>query len=105
MAGAIATNRRRGGSRIANGDNRDQPMIGREIIRVNSVASTMDEIADLANAGVVEGAVVITEEQTAGRGTGDHRPLEWTAGAVHFRELLGRAGHHLCDGEQVTTDV
>jgi BirA family biotin operon repressor/biotin-[acetyl-CoA-carboxylase] ligase len=68
MAGAIATNRRRGGSRITNGDNRDQPMIGREIIRVNSVASTMDEIADLANAGVDEGAVVITEEQTAGRG-------------------------------------
>ena len=43
-------------------------MIGREIIRLGSVGSTMDVVANLAADGAVEGVVVIADEQTSGRG-------------------------------------
>ncbi len=51
-------------------------VIGREIIRLDSVGSTMDEVASLAANGTAEGLVVVAEEQTAGRGRGGRT---WTA--------------------------
>ena len=42
---------------------------GHEIHRLARCASTMDEARVLARAGAAEGAVVVAEEQTAGRGT------------------------------------
>ena len=51
-------------------------VVGRRLIRLGTVGSTMDEAARLAAAGEPEGTVVAAEAQTAGRGrTG--RP--WTA--------------------------
>ena len=43
-------------------------LVGRRLIRLGAVASTMDEAARLAAAGEPEGTVVIAAEQTAGRG-------------------------------------
>ena len=43
-------------------------MIGREIIRLASVPSTMDLIDDYARAGAREGLVLVADHQTAGRG-------------------------------------
>jgi BirA family biotin operon repressor/biotin-[acetyl-CoA-carboxylase] ligase len=43
-------------------------MIGREIIRLGRVASTMDVLDEYARAGESQGLVVVANEQTAGRG-------------------------------------
>ena len=43
-------------------------IVGRRIHHYDKIGSTMDEARLLACAGAAEGAVVITEEQTAGRG-------------------------------------
>lgn len=51
-------------------------VIGREIIRLASIGSTMDEVARLAANGAEEGVVVVAEEQTAGRGRGGRT---WTS--------------------------
>ena len=51
-------------------------VIGQRIIRRQTVASTMDEIAALAQNGEPEGTVVVAETQTAGRGRGGR---EWQA--------------------------
>lgn len=51
-------------------------MIGREIIRLDSVSSTMDVVASHAASGAAEGLVVLANEQTAGRGRGGRA---WTA--------------------------
>ena len=46
-------------------------IVGRDIYRRESLESTMDEAKRLAENGAPEGAVVIAEEQTAGRGRFD----------------------------------
>ena len=43
-------------------------VVGRRIVRLVTVGSTMDEVARLAAAGEAEGTVVVAESQTAGRG-------------------------------------
>ncbi len=43
-------------------------VIGRRVVQVGSVGSTMDEVAALADAGDPEGTVVVAEYQEAGRG-------------------------------------
>jgi hypothetical protein len=43
----------------------------------------------------------VRREQTAKRGSGSGRPLEWTVGALRFPAQRA----DLVDGEQVTTDV
>lgn len=64
------------------------PVIGKEIIRLPSVASTMDEIARMASLGAAEGLVVVADEQTAGRGRGG-RPWHAPPGAgLLFSVLL-----------------
>ena len=45
-----------------------QPIIGREIIRLDSVDSTNTYLMSLAAQGAEEGLVVIADRQTAGRG-------------------------------------
>lgn len=45
-----------------------QPIIGREIIRLDSVDSTNTHLMSLAAQGAEEGLVVIADRQTAGRG-------------------------------------
>lgn len=45
-------------------------MIGREIIHLGVVNSTMDEVAQRAATGAGEGLVVVADVQTAGRGRG-----------------------------------
>ena len=60
----------RGGGVEADGppvDDRER-VIGRRVIRRQSVSSTMDEIAALAARGEPEGTVVVAETQTEGRG-------------------------------------
>lgn len=42
--------------------------LGRELIHLASVASTMDVVDEYARAGAAEGLVVVADEQTAGRG-------------------------------------
>ncbi len=44
------------------------PVIGRQVVRLGVVDSTMDEAAVLADAGAPEGMVVVAEYQAAGRG-------------------------------------
>lgn len=44
------------------------PVIGRNVVQLGSVGSTMDEVAALADAGAAEGTVVVAEYQEAGRG-------------------------------------
>ena len=46
----------------------DQPIIGREIIRLDSIDSTNTYLMSLAAQGAAEGLVVIADQQTAGRG-------------------------------------
>lgn len=43
-------------------------LIGRRIVRLGVVASTMDEVGRLGRAGEPEGTVVVAREQSAGRG-------------------------------------
>ena len=43
-------------------------VVGRRVVRLGRVGSTMDEAARLAAAGEPEGTVVVAAEQTAGRG-------------------------------------
>ena len=43
-------------------------IVGRKIIRLQRVPSTMDVVDEYARAGAPEGLVVVAEEQTAGRG-------------------------------------
>lgn len=45
-----------------------RPVVGRRLVRLGTVGSTMDEAAALAAAGAPEGTVVVAREQTAGRG-------------------------------------
>jgi BirA family transcriptional regulator, biotin operon repressor / biotin---[acetyl-CoA-carboxylase] ligase len=54
--------------------------IGREIIRLGRVASTMDVLDGYARAGESEGLVVVASEQTAGRGRAGRT---WIAPAGH----------------------
>ena len=53
-------------------------IVGRRVIRLGTVGSTMDEAARLAGDGEPEGTVVLAEEQTAGRGRAGRR---WQAPA------------------------
>lgn len=48
-------------------------VVGRCLIRLATVGSTMDEVARLAAAGEPEGTVVVAAEQTAGRGRAGRR--------------------------------
>ena len=61
--------------------------IGREVIRLGTVGSTMDEAARLAAAGAPVGTVVVAAEQTAGRGRAG-RPWEVPAGTALLCSIL-----------------
>ena len=43
-------------------------LVGRRLVHLDTVTSTMDEVRRLAQEGEPEGTVVVVEEQTAGRG-------------------------------------
>ena len=51
-------------------------IVGRRLVRLGTVVSTMDEVEALARAGEPEGIVVVADEQTAGRGRSGRR---WSA--------------------------
>ena len=53
-------------------------VVGRRVVRLAAVASTMDEVETLARAGEPEGTVVVADVQTAGRGRAGRR---WSAPA------------------------
>ena len=53
-------------------------VVGRRVVRLGAVPSTMDEVEALAGAGEPDGTVVVADEQTAGRGRSGRR---WTAPA------------------------
>lgn len=64
-------------------------MPGWDIVRISVVASTMDEIDALAEAGAPDRTVVVADEQTAGRGRAGR---QWTApaGSGLFLSILYR---------------
>lgn len=64
-------------------------IVGRRVIRLGVVGSTMDEAARLAAEGAPEGTVVVAEAQTAGRGRGG-RPWYDAPGASLLLTVLLR---------------
>lgn len=66
-----------------------QPIIGREIIRLDSVDSTNTYLMSLAAQGAEEGLVVIADRQTAGRGRRG-RSFQSTEGLGLYMSVLVR---------------
>ena len=64
-------------------------VVGRRVIRMGTVGSTMDEVISLAAAGEPEGTVVVADEQTAGRGRAG-RPWRAPAGTALLCSVLLR---------------
>ena len=89
----------------------EQPIIGRDVIRLDSVDSTNTYLMSLAAQGAEEGLVVIADQQTAGRGRRGRR-FQSTEGlglymsvlvrpnipAVEVPELTAWAAVAVCDG-------
>ena len=63
-------------------------LIGGQIVYFDTVGSTMDEAAALAESGCVEGTVVVAEEQTAARGRFDRRWVTAPGRDVAFSVVL-----------------
>ncbi len=64
-------------------------VVGRRVIRLGTVGSTMDEATRLAAAGEAEGTVVAAREQTAGRGRAG-RPWVAPAGTAALCSVVLR---------------
>ena len=63
-------------------------VIGSRIVHHRIVGSTMDEARDLAEAGAAEGVVVVTEEQSAGRGRFNRAWVSPRSQNLHLTALL-----------------
>ncbi len=74
----------------------EESVIGRELRHIESTGSTMDDLAQLSREGAVEGLVLWTDEQTAGRGRYDRvwesEPGEDLLFSVLFRPRPAIAG-------------
>jgi BirA family biotin operon repressor/biotin-[acetyl-CoA-carboxylase] ligase len=66
----------------------ERRLIGRGIIYRDTVSSTMNEAAALADAGCAEGTVVVAEEQTEARGRFDRRWVSSPGDNVSFSVVL-----------------
>ena len=63
-------------------------VIGSRIVHYRIVDSTMDEARELAEAGAAEGAIVVAEEQSAGRGRFDRAWVSPRSQNLHLTALL-----------------
>jgi BirA family biotin operon repressor/biotin-[acetyl-CoA-carboxylase] ligase len=79
-------------------------IVGREIVYYPSVGSTMDIAVEKADHGAAEGLVVLTDEQTAGRGRHD-RPWIAPAGSSVLASFLFRPTLPADTGYYVTVAV
>ena len=78
-----------------------QPIIGREIIRLDSVDSTNTYLMSLAAQGTEEGLVVIADRQTAGRGRRG-RSFQSTEGLGLYMSVLVRPNISAVDVLELT---
>jgi BirA family biotin operon repressor/biotin-[acetyl-CoA-carboxylase] ligase len=76
-------------------------IIGREVAYYPSVASTMDIAVERAEEGAAEGLVVLTDEQTAGRGR-HGRPWVAPAGSSVLMSILFRPALSADAGNQLS---
>lgn len=76
-------------------------IVGREVVYYPSVGSTMDVAAEQTDAGAAEGLVVLTDEQTAGRGRRERRWIA-PAGSSVLASFLFRPPLPADTGNQVT---
>lgn len=79
----------------------DQPIIGREIIRLDSIDSTNTYLISLAARGAKEGLVVIADRQTAGRGRRG-RSFQSTGGLGLYMSVLVRPNLPAIDVPELT---
>lgn len=79
----------------------DRPIIGREIIRLDSIDSTNTYLMSLAAQGAEEGLVVIADQQTAGRGRRG-RSFQSTGGLGLYMSVLVRPNLPAIDVPELT---
>jgi len=79
----------------------DRPIIGREIIRLDSIDSTNTYLMSLAANGAQEGLVVIADRQTAGRGRRG-RSFHSTGGLGLYMSVLVRPDLPAIDVPELT---
>lgn len=78
-----------------------QPIIGRDIIRLDSIDSTNTYLMSLAAQGAQEGLVVVADRQTAGRGRRG-RSFQSTEGLGLYMSILVRPNLPAVDAPELT---
>lgn len=73
----------------------DTKIVGRRVVSVLKTSSTMDLARREAEAGAIEGTVVLAEEQTAGRGRFQRRWVSPAGLNLYFSVVLRPALHEL----------
>lgn len=76
-------------------DGLETTFVGQHLLYYSSIPSTMDAAKQAAQAGAVEGTIVIAEEQTAGRGRMERSWLSPPGGAIALSIILRPKLSHL----------